>query len=204
MKTYISLLRGINVSSQNRIRIPELKQVYELLKLVNVMTYIQSGNVIFDCEQQDPAPLARAIEAELERSFGFSIRILLRDKDRFQQIISDNPFINQRNEDPEKLYVTFLAESPSESATSTLILTNAGDGGRSNSGNSNLKMNPQRFGSGNTDEFVINDKEIYLFCSNGYGRTKLSTGFFERYLSFAATTRNWKTVNALFEIAHLR
>lgn len=160
--------------------------------------------MIFDCEQQDRAPLARAIEAKLERSFGLSMQVILRDKDRFQQIISDNPFINQRNEDPEKLHGTFLAESPSKSATSTLILATAVDGGASNSGSSNFGMDPKRLRSGDMDEFVIHDKEIYVYCPNGYARTRLFTGFFEKYLSFAATTRKWKTVNALVEITNLR
>jgi uncharacterized protein (DUF1697 family) len=62
----------------------------------------------------------------------------------------------------------------------------------------------KRSGAGNGDEFQVFDKEIYLFCPNGYGRTKFSNSFFERKLSVSATTRNWKTVKALFEIANQR
>jgi uncharacterized protein (DUF1697 family) len=181
MKTFISLLRGINVSGQNKIRMAELTRLYEELNFFNVFTYIQSGNVIFDCAEQDPAPLARLIEAEIERSFGTSVRVFLRDKNRFQQIEESNPFVNQRNEDPEKLHVTFLSESPPESVLSNLSVP-----------------------SGSADEFMVYDKEIYLFCPNGYGRTKISNSFFERKLSVSATTRNWKTVKALNEIANQR
>ncbi|MFA5874155.1 MAG: DUF1697 domain-containing protein [Anaerolineales bacterium] len=188
MKTFISLLRGINVSGQNKIRMPELKRLSESLNLGNVVTYIQSGNVIFDCAEQDPAYLASSIEAEITRSFGTSVRVFLRDKNRFQQIIDSNPFSNQRNEDSEKLHVTFLSDSPSESALSNLP----------------VPADPKGSGAGNADEFLVYNKEIYLFCPNGYGRTKLSNNFFERKLSVSATTRNWKTVNALYEIANQR
>jgi uncharacterized protein (DUF1697 family) len=188
MKTFISMLRGINVSGQNKIRMPELKGLYESLNLANVVTYIQSGNVLFDCAEQDPAPIARAIEAEIARSFGTPVRVLLRDKNRFQKIIDNNPFVNQRNEDPEKLHVTFLSDRPSEPALSNLP----------------LPADPKRSGAGNSDEFLVSEKEIYLFCPNGYSRTKFSNSFFERKLGVSATTRNWKTVNALYEIANQR
>jgi uncharacterized protein (DUF1697 family) len=280
MKTYISLLRGINVSGQNRIRMPELKGLYESLKLVNVATYIQSGNVVFDCDERDPAVIAGTIEAEMERAFGLSVKVFLRDRDQLQKIIDTNPFVNQRKLDPEKLHVTFLAERPEEEELKNLLarggdcvvaknaprndtaargdsivaknasrIDTAGRGdcvvaknaprndtaGRGDSivaknasridtalrSNSLLEVrllgrtsetsregvttervamtnNPR---SGNTDEFVRCGQEIYLFCPNGYGKTKLSNNFFERKLKVAATTRNWKTVNALYTLA---
>ena len=181
MKTYITLLRGINVSGQNRIRMPELKRLYESLNLANVVTYIQSGNVIFDCAENDPALPAKAIEVALEQSFGLSVQVLLRDKEQLQQIIDNNPYVNQRKEDPEKLHVTFLAEAPEEVALS------------------NLSAPPSII-----DEFQVANKEVYLFCPNGYGKTKLSNSFFERKLDVAATTRNWKTVNTLYEMVNQR
>ncbi len=181
MKTYISLLRGINVSGQNKIGMPKLKELYESLNLANVVTYIQSGNVVFDYAGQDPGSISQSIEAEIARSFAGSVRVFLRDRNQFRQILDNNPFIHQRNEDPDKLHVTFLSDSPSEKALSNL-------------------SNP----TGSPDEFLAYDKEVYLFCPNGYGRTKISNAFFERKLSVAATTRNWKTVNALYEIANQR
>jgi len=46
MKTYIALLRGINVSGKNKIKMTELKQLFVDLEFYNVTTYIQRGNVI--------------------------------------------------------------------------------------------------------------------------------------------------------------
>jgi len=50
------------------------------------------------------------------------------------------------------------------------------------------------------EDFLLSGKEVYLFCPNGYGVTKLSNSFFERKLKVSATTRNWRTVNTLLEM----
>jgi uncharacterized protein (DUF1697 family) len=181
MYTFISMLRGINVGGRKKIRMPELKDLYESLNFANVVTYVQSGNVIFDCAEGDAAQIARLIEAEIARAFGYAVKVFMRDKDRFEQITEGNPFTSERNEDPAKLHVTFLSGLPSERALGDLVVP-----------------------ADIADEFVVFDKEVYLFCPNGYGRTKLSNSFFERKLSLLTTTRNWKTVNALYGLAKQR
>lgn len=215
MKTLISLLRGVNVSRQNRINMLGLKRLYGSLDLVNVVTYIQSGNVVFDTGENDPTKISRSIEEAITRSFGGEVRVILRDKDSTNKILGSNPFLNQRNADPENLYVTFLSDTPSEldlkekispppdpRTPSTPRGVETADGG----------LMPPRLGAGEIinlgswrkDEFIIHGKEVYLFCPNGYGKTKFSNTFFEKKLSVSATTRNWKTVNALCEIANQR
>jgi uncharacterized protein (DUF1697 family) len=198
MKTFISLLRGINVSGQNKIRMSELIRLYETLNLFNVVTYIQSGNVIFDCEDKNPVSLAKSIEAEIAQSCGISVKVFLTDKKHFKQIIDNNPFICQRKEDTEKLHVTFLSDAPAEQG-----LRNLPASGGDCFDQEQLAMTLDSK-AGNADEFSVHDKEIYLFCPNGYGRTKYSNSFFEKKLRVSATTRNWKTVNALYEIANQR
>jgi uncharacterized protein (DUF1697 family) len=181
MYTLISLLRGINVGNQKSIRMPELKALFESMGFSKVTTYVQSGNVVFDCAHSDDEKIGAAIEMEIERQFGFSVPVIMRERDDLQRIIDNNPFTHQRNEDPSKLHVTFLSRLPPvELADSMKILP------------------------GIEDECVLRGKEIYLFCPNGYGKTKLSNGFFERKLKVLATTRNWKTVVALYDIVHSR
>ncbi len=178
MQTFISMLRGINVSGQRAIRMPDLKTLYEALGFVQVATYVQSGNVVFRADNRDETQITRLIEAEIERVFGFKVPVLVRGKEEWQRVIAENPFLEQRNEDPEKLYVTFLSAVPPAS-----ILEN---------------LTPP---VGIRDEFAVIGREIYLFCPAGYGKTKLSNTFFENKLKTTATTRNWRTVTALLEIA---
>ena len=188
MKTYISLLRGINVSGQNKIRMPDLKRIYESINLEKVGIYIQSGNVVFDCQEQDQVILARNIETGIFQTLGITVRVLLHDKQYFFRIKGNNPFLIHRNENPGKLHVTFLSDIPEKSLLNNLL---------------SYEEN-RRLDKGSVDEFAIIGSEIYLFCPNGYGKTRFSNTFFERKLNVSATTRNWKTVNALCEILEER
>jgi uncharacterized protein (DUF1697 family) len=178
MFIYISLLRGINVSGQKQIRMAKLKDLYESLKLTNMTTYVQSGNVVFGCREKDAAKVAASLETAIAQAFGYAVSVILRDRNELIRVRESNPFVNERHEDPAKLHVTFLLESPAKSALSKLPVSPVGG-----------------------DEFHVSGQEIYLFCPDGYGRTKLSNAFFEKKLGVTATTRNWKTVNALWEIA---
>lgn len=175
MQTYISMLRGINVSGQKQVRMADLQSLYEALGLANVWTYVQSGNVVFDSPEQDAAKLRKSIEAQIEETFGFSVPALIRTSDDFRLIIESHPFAQ---EDPTRVLVTFLYERPDQSKWDDL-------------GNYKDKV----------DKFALGEQEIFLFCPGGYGKTKLSNTFFEKKLGVIATTRNWKTVNALYEMA---
>ena len=179
MITLISLLRGINVSGQKPIRMPDLKAMYESLGFNTVTTYVQSGNIVFTSPDQELSRVRGMIEAEIERTFGFSVSVILRTRDEFGPIVQNNPFVRRRNIEIEKLYVTFLPVEPPAKLASNLFAPVAG-----------------------ADEFKLIGKELYLYCANGYGRTKLSNNFFERKLKTCATTRNWKTVNTLFNIVN--
>lgn len=181
MSTFISMLRGINVSGQKKMPMEELRSLYEALGLANVTTYVQSGNVVFDSPAQSPLALARQLEAQIQHSFEYSVPVFIRSTDDFRRVIASNPFLAASSEDPASLHVTFLYKAPSETQAGKLT---APDGIR--------------------DEFSIGVQEVFLYCPHGYGRTKLNNSFFERKLNIPATTRNWKTVNALYQIASER
>ena len=172
------MLRGINVSGQKKIQMADLRSLYESLGLVKVRTYVQSGNVVFGSSESDTVKLTGLIEAQIEQVFGYALPIFVRGIAEFERIITSNPFLTARNEDPAKLHVTFLYRPLAESTLGNVLSPNT-DG----------------------DEFFVGDQEIFLFCPNGYGRTKLSNNYFERKLKVAATTRNWQTVLALLKIA---
>jgi uncharacterized protein (DUF1697 family) len=178
---YISLLRGINVSGKNPLAMPDLKQMYESLGFVNVQTYIQSGNITFDAPKQDPEGLAKRIQTQIKVSFGFEVPVIVRTDQEFQNILENNPFLIKRQENINYLHVTFLATSPTtERAQKIRSVPQVGD------------------------EFILVGSEVYLFCPGGYGRTKYSNTFFEKKLERIATTRNWKSVIALANLAKSR
>ena len=177
MVTYVSLLRGINVGRQKRIKMEALVDLYKSLGFKNIKTYLQSGNVIFNAAE-NIKKLPNMIGEKIEKVFSFPVAVLLRMPIELQYIVNNNPFLEEKGFEPDKLYITFLSKAPTDSTLSQ------------------IKEIHEEW-----DKFVIIHKEIYIYCPNGYGITKFSNDFFERKLGVTATTRNWKTVNILFEIA---
>ena len=100
MATFISLLRGINVSGQKKIKMDELKKLYDSLGFKKVQTYIQSGNVVFECHDASIPKITERIKKKIKESFGFDVIVLIRTKEEFKKITRNNPFskkLNQRN-----------------------------------------------------------------------------------------------------------
>jgi len=175
MVRYVSLLRGINVGGQKKISMAQLKELYEDLGFSGVMTYVQSGNVVFSDTSANVPNIKSRIEREIKRSFGMDVLIFIRTQAELKKLTDNSPF---KQKDGTKLHVTFLSEEPGKIPKADL--DRARHGG---------------------EDYSIAGKEIYLFCPNGYGSTKLSNNFFERKLGVSATTRNWRTVNTLLSMS---
>lgn len=177
MKTYIALLRGINVSGQKMIKMAELKTHFEALNFHEVQTYIQSGNVVFKSADTMPTSLEHSISEMIRKVYGFEVAVLVRRPEDLRHILDNNPFL-QRGEDPERLYVTFLATSPTTAQVEKL---------------KEYDYSPEAY--------ALDGTTLYFFAPNGYGRAKMNNNFFESKLKVACTTRNWKTVQVLLDMA---
>jgi len=176
--SYIAMLRGINVGGQKIVKIEKLRASFEALGFHKVRTYVQSGNVVFEATKTSTTSLSRKIREKILSDYGFSVPTILRTSSEMNKIVSDNPFLREKEIDRSKLHVTFLSEPPAKAALGKLDSLN-----------------------GDPDQFRIRNREVYLYCPNGYGRTKLSNSAFEKLLSVEATTRNWRTVNTLVEMS---
>jgi uncharacterized protein (DUF1697 family) len=176
---YISILRGINVSGQKKINMTDLKSLYELLGFQNVVTYIQSGNVIFDAAVTNKTDLKARIEKTIEEKYEFHVPVEIRTNHEMSNIIKNCPFGSvDLVEDGTKILVTFLSSKPSEAMVSDI---------------QKYVVAPEKL--------VIRGKEVYLYCPNGYGKSKLSNTFLEHKLGVEATTRNWKSLHKLNELS---
>jgi uncharacterized protein (DUF1697 family) len=179
MPSFISLLRGINVSGHNMIKMTELKALYELLGFRNVATYIQSGNVVFQAEKNDDTSVETSIERAIEKKFAFPVTVIVRGSQELGRVIKANPFRGENGIDEKWLYVTFLRSRPPASTIKALA----------------------PLAAKSDDRYEFKGREVYLYCPNGYGKTLLSNTFFEKQLKIAATTRNWRTVNTLYSMS---
>jgi uncharacterized protein (DUF1697 family) len=178
MNTYISILRGINVSGQKMIKMDALKKMYEDLGFAKVQTYIQSGNVIFQSEKSEQKDLEKLISAGIAKQFGFEVPVIVLNIQEFKRVIQNNPFVKDDSKDISHQYATFLSSEPIlDKFESIKQVQNQGE------------------------QIHLIDKIIYFYCPSGYGRTKLNNTFFESKLKTVATTRNWKTTLELLNIA---
>jgi uncharacterized protein (DUF1697 family) len=104
---YVALLRGINVGGSNKVEMARLKVTFEELGHINVKTYINSGNVIFQSDITDFKALTQKIEAAIQKDFNLSIRIVLRSLDQVQATVKAMPDSWQNNQEM-KCDVMFL------------------------------------------------------------------------------------------------
>jgi uncharacterized protein (DUF1697 family) len=173
--TYVALLRGVNVGGKNKLRMKELVDLFVEAGCMCVRSYIQSGNVLFEVSPSTAAKLSDEIAAQILKRFGFRTAVLLRSSEQLSEIISNNPFV-KAGKAPETLHVMFLAGLPKASELKNL--------------------DPDR---SPPDEFIVQGQEIYLILPNGAAKTRLTNAYFDSKLSTTSTSRNWRTVQKLFE-----
>jgi uncharacterized protein (DUF1697 family) len=171
MTTFVSLFRGINVGGHQTIRMDELKDLHESLGLKDVVTYIQSGNVVFTSDDADLAQLPGQIEDGFAKKFGFHVKVIVRTSGELRDIIDNNPFQNQHMKESKWVVVMFLATRPDSTALEDLKKTYVGP-----------------------EELCIIGQELYIYYPNGIGRSKLSHTLIEKKLKTIGTARNWNTI----------
>src|ERR1700751_505914 len=116
MTTCVSLFRGINVGGNRAVRMNELKELHESLGLKDVVTYIQSGNVVFTSDDKDLAQLPAQIEDSFAQKFGFHVNVMVRTSDELEDIIANNPFQDQPTKESKWVVVLFLTTQPESTA----------------------------------------------------------------------------------------
>jgi len=181
MKRFIALLRGINVSGKNIIKMNELVAQFSNHNYKNIKTYIQSGNIIFECADKDAKTLENEIYRLIIDKFGLKVPVLVKTAEELKKIFESNPFIKNDTLDINELHITFLNETPERENIIKLVESKI-----------------------EADEFILTLDVVYLHCKNGYGNTKLNNSFFESKLKVSATTRNWKTIGKLLEMSVLK
>jgi len=177
MKTFIGLLRGINVGGNNKISMAELRALGEKMGWENVQTYIQSGNIVFSASGK-----AAALEMELERAivkrFGLSIPVVARAAADWPAYIKSNPFLGACKKDPHLVMLCLAKTSPKSDAAKALR---------------------QRAAAGERIEQI--GDALWIHFPNGVARSKLSPALLDRVTGSSVTARNWLTVLKLQEMA---
>lgn len=173
MNRYIAFLRGINVGGHKKLKMADLKVMMEDLHFADVKTYIQSGNVVFNAKANDG--LSEMISKEIEKQFGWEVPVLVKTSDEIAKILKNCSFEKTKM---ETSYFMLLATPPKTDLIDAL-----------------------RKISYPNEEFVLTKECVYIYFENGLGNAKLNNNFFEKKLKVAATTRNYRTLLKLVELA---
>lgn len=174
---HLALLRGINVSGHNMIKMDVLKTILENSGFQNVETYVQSGNVFLETEDKNPQSVGFTIKQEIMKQLGLDVPIIVISKADIEKCLTNNPFFMENEVDTKKLYVAFISKELNNSAINELKIS---------------QFKP--------DEAFIDGSRIYMKLETGAGNTKLTQKYIEKKLNVIATTRNWNTMNKLMEL----
>jgi uncharacterized protein (DUF1697 family) len=143
----------------------------------NVETYIQSGNVFFESEEENAAGIGFKIKQEISKVFGYDVPVIMVSKTDLELCFKNNPYLKEKECDIKKLYVAFISKELTAAAINDLKISN---------------FKP--------DEAAIDSNRIYIKYAIGAGKTNLDQKYIEKKLNVVATIRNWNTVTKLLEM----
>jgi uncharacterized protein (DUF1697 family) len=171
MKSYVALVRGINVGGKAMVAMADLQAFFEADGFSEVKTLLQSGNVVFKAKAASAAALEKQLEKAAEKTFGRALDFFVRDGAAWSAVVKGNPFQREAQEDPSHLLVLFLKDQLTKASVAALQAAIVGR------------------------EYVrAGDRCLYLVYPDGIGESKLTNAVMDRKLGMSGTGRNWNTV----------
>jgi len=171
---YVALLRGINVGGKAKIAMAALRATCTSVGCEDVVTYIQSGNVVL----RSPLPadkLRASLEAAIAGEFGFSPAVMIRTAKEMTAVVAHNPYPHA---DEQTVHVGFLP-APPDAATMKCLAA--------------IDCDPE--------QLTVVGRDVYLHLPNGMGRADLPVKMERCLRPTPVTVRNWRTVTKLVELS---
>ncbi|MEU8823902.1 DUF1697 domain-containing protein [Streptomyces sp. NPDC048636] len=178
MASQIALLRGINVGGNKRFPTARQRELMADLGFKDVTVHLQTGNIVFADPGTPPEETARVLEERFAADLGFSVPVMVRTRDELAAAVAANPYPGATAE-PKTLHLVFLSEVPADTAP----------------------LDALDLAGYAPDSFRLVEREIYLHCPDGIGRSKLAAKITGIRLGVLATARNWNTVTKLLALA---
>jgi uncharacterized protein (DUF1697 family) len=175
---YIALLRAINVGGHSVTRMSDLRAIFESLGMTEVVTYIQSGNVLFNSKDGDPDHLAHLLQKKLGSALGYPVPVFVFVRQQLEDAAAHNPFDPEHRDKEQRCHLMFLSGEPDAAHRAALMAL-----------------------EGDEYSFSVYGKVLYYAYSReveGSGRRSID---FEKVLGVTGTSRTWKVVNKLIELS---
>ena len=174
MRNYVILLRGVTPTGNNKVPMANLRAALTKAGLVDVQTYIQSGNVIART-QLDRTPLQSLVHEVIAKEIGAELAIIVRTHQELKGVLAGNPFPVSA---ASRTYFSLLASPPTLSLVADFC---------------QLSFSP--------DEVKVVGNSVYTQYATKHSDSKFNNNFFERKLKVVATTRNFNTMSHLVELS---
>ncbi len=176
MRTWVALLRGINVGGSHIVPMKDLKDLLADLGLEDAQTHIQSGNCVFRLPEKKAEKLAERIAKGIEARFGFRPSVLVLGREDLAAALAENPF-PQGHDDPKTLHLFFLTERAANADFDALEALRK-----------------------DSEAFQLKERVFYLYAPDGIGRSKLADKV-EKCLGVPVTARNLRSAMKVLELA---
>jgi uncharacterized protein (DUF1697 family) len=160
------------------IKMEVLREICAALKFRGAQTYVQSGNVVFACDERDAAVVEKKLAAAIEKKMKFRPAVMVRTTAEMRTVVARNPFAKRREIEAKRLLVTFLSGEPDAAGLKTVRA---------------MKTDPE--------EMHIDGREAFTHYPNGMARPKIVWTKVEKILKVSGTARNWNSVMALLAMA---
>jgi len=171
----VALLRGVNVGGKGKLAMADLRSAATACGFQNVRTYIQSGNLVFTSPAPDTQAVAERLREVIAATTQVQPEVIVRTRHELADVVEQNPYV-RRGEDAAHLHVVFAYSDVEASLRSEDLAGYV------------------------PEEATAVGRELYLFLPSGMGRSKLAVDLARR-TGPSATTRNWRTVTKLLEMA---
>jgi uncharacterized protein (DUF1697 family) len=164
-----AFLKGVNVGGNKKIDMKGLRLAVAEAGCGDVRTYLQSGNVVFTCDRKDLKGVASDIEEPIEKAYGFTSRVILREARALSAAIDADPLADVAT-NPSRHLIGFLAEGAAPKA-----------------------VQAAEAASTDRDLVAVVGKHLYMWCPEGISASPLFRINFDRVLGTTVTMRNWTT-----------
>jgi len=178
MKTYLALLRAINVGGNAKVAMADLKALLADLGYADPQSLLQTGNLVFQAKESSSDKLEAKLETAIAERLGLTTDVLIRTAAEWQQAIAANPFPKEAASDPSHLLIMPLKNAPTKKAVKELQTAIHG-----------------------RETVAAVGRELYIIYPDGIGRSKLTNKLIETRLATRGTGRNWNTALKLAELA---
>jgi uncharacterized protein (DUF1697 family) len=171
-RTYVVLIRGINVGRARRVAMADLRSLLEALGYRDVRTLLNSGNVVVTGDRKGHAEVASEIEGAMRRRLGVSTRVVVLTQAEFTSVVEENSLTAVAS-DPARLLVAFCPDTGRLEAVRPLARQDWG-----------------------ASKLAVGRRAAYVWCAEGILASELLAAVV-RTLGKGATTRNWATVTRI-------